>query len=62
MFESRENGRQNAYYVPEFEAVVGRYHELESKPTALQTFKEEQQAIASQMMKVIILPANLLGI
>jgi hypothetical protein len=54
-FESSDNGRQNAYYVPEWEMVVKRYQELECDPTSLRAFMEHQKAAASQMMKVDII-------
>jgi hypothetical protein len=46
------NRRQNAYYVPEIELVIGRYQELQMDPTVLRRFVEQQQRIASQMMEV----------
>lgn len=51
-FDNCDNGRQNAYYVPELEMIVKRYQELESDSTALNRFIEQQRVIASQMMKV----------
>jgi hypothetical protein len=46
------NNSKHAYYVPEFKMLVKRYAELQSDPTTLSCFVEQQQAIACQMMKV----------
>jgi hypothetical protein len=50
--DSITNRQQNAFYIPEIEMVIKRYQELESDPTALKTFVEQRQAIASEMMSV----------
>jgi hypothetical protein len=61
VFKSNDNGRQNAYYVPELEMVIKRYRELESEPTALKVFVNQQKAVASQMMKVSMVLINCLS-
>lgn len=51
-FNNADNGRNNAYYFPETEAVITRYKELQSDAIALAAFVKEHKDTARQMMKV----------
>jgi hypothetical protein len=60
-FEATNNSRYNAFYVPEVEMVIKRYRALESDPTALKRFIDQQQAITSGIMKVSSSHASLIS-
>jgi hypothetical protein len=49
--DSKKNGQHNAYYVPEIEMVIKQYQAFKAEPIALGRFIEQQQSMASQMMK-----------
>jgi hypothetical protein len=50
--DAKMNTRHNAYYVPEITMAIKRYQDLKDDLTAFGRFVEQQQNIASQMMKV----------